>query len=129
MRIAGTFALLAFVALSSQGIVEIARADGGDADAGASDFKRTCIICHTAEAGKNKVGPSLFGIVGRTAGTAAGFNYSDAMKGAGLTWTPENLEKYVADPKGTVPGNKMAYPGIKDAAQRQDVIAYLATLH
>jgi cytochrome c len=122
------YALLA-LALTAPVMVGTARAAGGNADAGAADFKRTCGICHTAEAGKNKIGPSLFAVVGRAAGTAPGFNYSDAMKGSGLTWTPENLEKYIADPKGTVPGNKMAYPGIKDATQRQDIIAYLATLH
>jgi cytochrome c len=98
---------------------------GGDAAAGEKVFNQ-CKACHSAKAGENKIGPSLHGVVGRKAGSVEGFNYSPAMKGANMTWTPENLDKYLADPKATVPGNKMAFPGLKNEADRQNVIAYLS---
>lgn len=99
-------------------------AQQGDAEAGEKVFNR-CKACHSIEAGQNRVGPSLAGVVGRKSGSAAGFTYSDAMKNSNLTWTEENLDKYLTDPKGFVPGNKMAFAGLKDAAERQNVIAYL----
>ena len=98
-----------------------------DVEAGKTKFK-LCAICHTAEAGKNKVGPSLFGIIGRKAGSLEGYNYSDAMKNFGKTWTPENLDAYLADPHAVVPGTKMIFPGIKDKTERANLIAYLETL-
>ena len=100
----------------------------GDATKGQAVFKKVCAVCHTAEAGKNKIGPSLFGVVGRKAGSVEGFNYSDAMKNSGITWTPEELDAYVTDPKKKVPGNRMPYAGLKKEGDRQDLIAYLATL-
>ncbi len=96
----------------------------GDAAAGAKVFNQ-CKACHTLEAGKNRVGPSLHGVVGREAASVEGFKYSDAMKSSGLTWTPETLDKYLADPKGFVPGNKMAFAGVKKPEDRRNVIAYL----
>ncbi|MDA8230536.1 MAG: cytochrome c family protein [Magnetospirillum sp.] len=99
----------------------------GDAAAGEKVFKQ-CQVCHTAEPGKNKIGPSLYGVVGRKSGSAEGFNYSPAMKTANIVWTPENLDKYLTDPKAMVPGNKMAFPGLKNPQDRQNVIAYLAQL-
>jgi cytochrome c len=99
----------------------VARAD----EDGEKVFKKFCMACHTVEAGKNKIGPSLDGVVGRKAGTAPGFNYSDAMKNSGITWNNEILEKYLADPKGTVPGNKMAFAGVKKADERKAVIEFL----
>jgi len=104
-----------------------AQAPAGDPAAGEKTFNQ-CKVCHTNEAGKNKVGPSLFGVVGRPSGTAPGFAYSPAMKGAGVTWTPENIDKYLSDPKAMVPGNKMAFPGLKNEQDRRNVIAYLSTL-
>lgn len=98
--------------------------DSGDAAAGAKVFNQ-CKACHTLEAGKNRVGPSLHGVVGRKAATVEGFKYSDAMKSSGLTWTPETLDKYLADPKGFIPGNKMAFAGVKKPEDRRNVIAYL----
>jgi cytochrome c len=98
-----------------------------DVEAGKTKFK-LCAICHTAEAGKNKVGPSLFGIIGRKAGSLEGYNYSDAMKKFGKTWTPENLDAYLTDPHAVVPGTKMIFPGIKDKTKRANLIAYLETL-
>ncbi|MBC7905407.1 MAG: cytochrome c family protein [Rhodospirillaceae bacterium] len=97
----------------------------GDAAAGEKVFTQ-CKACHTVQAGQNRVGPSLFGVVGRPAGTVEGFNYSPAMKSSGMTWTPENLDKYLADPKGAMPGNKMAFAGLKKPEDRANVIAYLS---
>ena len=85
-------------------------------------------MCHTAEAGKNKIGPSLFGIVGRKSATVENFNYSEAMKKFDHTWDEETLDTYLADPRATVPETKMIFPGIKDKAERDNVIAYLETL-
>jgi cytochrome c len=98
-----------------------------DVEAGKKQFK-LCAICHTAEAGKNKVGPSLFGVVGRKAGSLEGYNYSEAMKNFAKTWTAETLDVYLADPRAVVPGTKMIFPGIKDETERANLIAYLETL-
>jgi cytochrome c len=96
----------------------------GDAEAGKKVFNK-CKICHTLEAGVNKVGPSLAGVVGRPAGTGEGFKYSEAMAGSGLTWDAATIDQYLADPKGFVPGNKMAFVGLKKEEDRANVIAYL----
>jgi cytochrome c len=98
-----------------------------DVEAGKTAFKK-CALCHTTEAGKNKIGPSLFGIVGRKPATLENFNYSEAMKKFDHTWDEGTLDEYLADPRGTVPGTKMIFPGIKDKTERDDVIAYLETL-
>ena len=98
-----------------------------DIEAGKTAFKK-CALCHTTEAGKNKIGPSLFGVVGRQSASLENFNYSDGMKKFAHTWDEQTLDLYLADPRGTVPGTKMIFPGIKDKAERDDVIAYLETL-
>lgn len=106
----------------------MARAEG-DPAAGKKTFRK-CVACHTVQAGKNRVGPSLAGIIGRPAGTVEGFKYSDAMKAfgaGGATWDEAAIDAYLADPKGYIKGNKMAFPGLKDAGERADVIAYLKT--
>ena len=95
-----------------------------DAAAGQAIFNR-CKICHSLDAGKNNVGPSLHGIFGRKAGTAPQFAYSAAMKDAGIVWGDETLAKYLRDPKAVVPGGKMAFPGLKDDTQIADLLAYL----
>ena len=105
-----------------------ARADG-DPAAGKKAFRK-CVACHTVQTGKNRVGPSLAGIVGRQAGTVEGFKYSTAMQAfgaGGATWDEAAIDAYLADPKGYIKGNKMAFPGLKDAGERADVIAYLKT--
>jgi len=103
-------------------------AQTGDAENGKDVFK-ACRACHQVGAGaKNGIGPSLNGIVGKNAGTIAGFNYSDANKEAGtkgLIWTEESLFKYLENPAAFMPGNKMTYAGVKDEADRRDLIAYL----
>jgi cytochrome c len=98
-----------------------------DVEAGKTVFKK-CALCHTAEAGKNKVGPSLFGIVGRKSASLDSYNYSDAMKNFKHTWDPQTLDTYLSDPRATVPGTKMIFPGIQDKTERANVIAYLETL-
>jgi|ERR1700722_7645159 len=95
---------------------------------GAQLFKSNCAVCHSAESGQNKIGPTLFGVVGRKAGTAAAYTYSDAMKKSGVTWTPDQLDQYLANPKGVVPNTKMLFLGLKNPEDRKAIIDYLATL-
>lgn len=96
----------------------------GDAAKGATDFT-TCKTCHAIEAGVNKIGPSLHGVVGRKSGSIAGFTYSAANKNSGITWTPEKLFQYLESPQRIVPGTKMGFAGWTDPQKRADVIAYL----
>ena len=96
----------------------------GDAAAGEKVFA-ACRTCHVFDDGVNRVGPSLHKIVGRKSGSVAGFSYSDANKNSGITWTPDVLFAYLEDPKGYIPGTKMAFPGVKDAQKRADLVAYL----
>ena len=84
-----------------------------------------CAACHSVDPGQNGLGPSLAGIFGADAGHAAGFNYSDAMEGSGLTWDEATLNRFLENPREVVPGTTMAYPGLKNAAQRQAIIDYL----
>ncbi len=98
-----------------------------DAAAGEKVFAK-CKACHVADDDKNKVGPSLKGIIGRVAGTHAGFKYSPAMVEAGaggLTWDDAKLTEYLKNPKAMVKGTKMAFAGLKDDADIANVIAYL----
>ncbi len=104
----------------------------GDAAHGETVFKQ-CKICHAVGPGaKAGVGPEQNNVIGSVAGSRPGYNYSPAMKEAGakgLVWTPENLNKYLESPKAMVPGTKMVFPGLKNAKDREDVIAYLETQH
>ena len=100
-----------------------------DAVAGQAVFKSQCSICHSPLADKNIVGPSLFGLIGRKSGSVAGFHYSAANKAADITWNADILDKYLTSPRDVVPGTIMTYAGLKDAAKRADLIAYLETLH
>lgn len=103
-------------------------AAAGNAATGAALFNR-CSLCHsTAKGAGNKIGPNLFGIVGRKAGTWPGFSYSAAMKKSGIVWTPAKLDAWLAAPQQVVPGNNMPFAGIDNASQRADLVAYLATL-
>ncbi len=99
----------------------------GDAASGAKLFAQ-CRVCHSVEPGKNGLGPSMHGVVGRKAATLAGFNYSPAMKASGFVWTDAKLNDYLRAPMKSVPGTKMAFAGIADDKRRADVIAYLDTL-
>lgn len=84
-----------------------------------------CRSCHVLEEGVNRVGPSLYNVVGRKSGSVAGYAYSDANKASGVTWTTDVLFTYLKDPKGFMPGTKMAFPGIKDDQDRANLVAYL----
>jgi cytochrome c len=96
-----------------------------DAAAGERDFI-VCRACHQiGPNAKNMVGPVLNGVVGRKAGTYPGFEYSDANKSSGITWTPDELNKYLSSPGTVVPHTKMIFPGIPDQQKRKDIIAYL----
>lgn len=100
-------------------------AAAADADAGKAIFKR-CQICHRIEAdAPASLGPNLHGVFGRKAGTVAGYEYSEAMKNSGVVWDDDTLRKYLSDPKGFVAGNKMAFPGIKDQTEMDNLLAYL----
>jgi cytochrome c len=114
-------AVLVLAPLTLLAVTPAARAD----DPGEKIFKTYCSVCHTVEPGKNKIGPSLAGVVGRKAGTAPGYSYSDANKKSGITWTEEELDKYLTDPRAVVPGTKMIFAGLKNPDQRKAVIAYL----
>lgn len=96
----------------------------GDVAAGEKVFKK-CKACHVIDSEKNRLGPHLIGLFGRAAGSVDGFKYSKAMTDSGITWDETTLDAYLADPKGYVPKNKMAFPGLKKEADRVNVIAYL----
>ena len=121
------FPILCFAAVVRLAVVAMHPAAAADVEAGKTAFKK-CSLCHTTEVGKNKVGPSLFGVVDRKSASLDGYNYSEAMKKFDHSWDAQTLDAYLADPRAVVPGTKMIYPGIKDKAERDDVIAYIETL-
>jgi cytochrome c len=98
----------------------------GDPVAGEKTFAQ-CKACHQAVEGKNGVGPSLWGIVGRKSGQIAGFSYSAANKGSGVVWKEETMFEYLEAPQKFMPGTKMAFAGLKKPQDRANVIAYLKT--
>jgi cytochrome c len=106
----------------------------GDAARGAQVFKATCGVCHLARGDANrndaltKIGPNLFGVIGRRAGTLKGFRYSEAMKASGVTWTDDALRRYIAAPQKTIPNVRMSFAGLPRPKDAEDVLAYLHTL-
>ena len=98
----------------------------GDVEAGRAGFGQ-CRSCHAVEAGVNRVGPSLHGVVGRAVGTEAGYRYSTAMAAAGGVWDEQRLYDYLENPREHIVGTKMTFAGIKDGQRRADIIAYLKT--
>jgi cytochrome c len=111
-------ALGALFAISTQAMAE------GDVAKGEKVFKK-CAACHTLEEGKNKVGPSLYGVFGRAAGTLEDYKYSKAMIGSGIVWDDENMDAYLKKPRSFLKGTKMAFAGLKKDDQRADLIAFL----
>jgi cytochrome c len=99
----------------------------GSAAAGKQDFAIFCAGCHSTTPGQNGIGPSLAGIVGRASGGESGYQYSSAMSNAHITWSAAALDRFLANPSGSVSGTKM-FQAVPDAKSRQDIIAYLATL-
>ena len=97
-----------------------------DAEHGKTIFN-ACATCHATDH-TDRVGPGLAGIIGRKAGTAPSFHYSDAMKSSGIVWDAKILDAYLESPQKVVPGNRMPYAGLKNPTDRADLVAYLATL-
>src|SRR3974377_357859 len=116
---------IAIAALCILSLTSIADAEG-DVAAGEQSFKK-CLPCHSIGPGaKTKVGPELNGLDGRKSGTAASYNYSDATTNSGSAWNKETFEKYIADPRATIPGTKMIFPGIKSDNERDNLWAYIS---
>lgn len=110
---------------SEAAMVDVAFSDlEGNAAEGATVFVK-CQTCHVLEDGVKRVGPHLYNVVGREAGSVDGFNYSEANATSGITWTKDVLFEYLEDPQGYMPGTRMAFPGIKDPQDRADLIEYL----
>ncbi len=117
-----------FVALALLVGTTLAAHAAGDPAKGKNVYKR-CAVCHTDDkGGGDALGPNLFGVVGRKAGTRPGFPYSPQLKAANITWTDANLVKWSAGPARMVPGTKMFFAGITSKNQQADLVAYLATL-
>ena len=121
----GLFGALALVGASLLNSPALA---AGDAAAGKALFDAKCSLCHSPVEGQNKIGPSLWGVVGRKAGTLPTYTYSDAMKNANRTWTDATLDDYLVNPRQKIPGVKMIFPGLPQESDRQNVIAYLTKL-
>jgi len=102
-------------------------AAGGDPAKGGKVFKK-CAACHAVEEGKRKVGPSMFGVWERQAGSIEGYKYSGAMSEAGFVWNEEHLSGFLSNPKKYLPGTRMSFPGVKKKEQLSDLLAYLKTL-
>ena len=98
----------------------------GDAAKGAIVFNQ-CKVCHVVEKGVNRVGPSLWGVVGRKSGSVPGYTYSKANKESGIVWTAAELNTYLEAPQKVVKGTKMAFAGLKKPEDRANVIAFLST--
>jgi cytochrome c len=98
-------------------------------EAGEIVFKKNCAVCHTLEAGKNKIGPTLAGVVDRKAGSVPGFAYSTANKNSGDTWDEQTLDIYLTDPKKFMPGTKMVFAGVKNPTDRKALVEYLKEHH
>jgi cytochrome c len=99
---------------------------GGEAAAERQVFNNACRTCHTIKKGDNRLGPNLYKIIGRTAGSLPDYNYSGAMKGAGFVWDEKKLEHFITNPDEIVPGNNMKpYSGIASADDTRKVIAFL----
>ena len=116
--------LTTVLAAATLALATSAHAQQGDAMRGEQKFVE-CAACHSVERGVNNVGPSLAGLFGRKAGALVEFRYSAAMRKSGITWTPQTLDEYIADPQKRIPANRMPYAGLTDAAARADLIAYL----
>ncbi|MCH7628674.1 MULTISPECIES: c-type cytochrome [Novosphingobium] len=120
-----------FMPLVLVGAVLVAGASAADAQAAGDPSKgktvyARCAACHDLNTGATRLGPSMKGIMGRKAGSVAGFAYSPAMKAKGITWNAQSLDAYLAGPAKFIPGNKMPFAGLPNPQDRADLIAYLA---
>jgi len=123
----GLTAGLAALAAGAFMVPAMAQNAAGDAARGRTVFAR-CAACHAVTPGTNRIGPSLAGVVGRKAGSVAGFNYSPAMKGSKVVWNARSLDTFLTRPSAIVPGTRMAFAGIANPADRANLIAYLGTV-
>ena len=116
-------------ALALAGALTMALADPAPAGAGEVSgravFERECQACHSVARGRNHVGPSLFAVIGRPAGSISSFSYSLALRASGLVWSAVTLDAFLANPQAAVPGTAMRFSGLGDAAERAAVIAYI----
>jgi cytochrome c len=118
--------IAALVPVVLTALATAAAAQSGDATRGERLFNQQCKACHTVEkGGRNGVGPNLFGLFGSKAAAVEGFSFSEAMKNSGITWDDKTVAEYLKDPKAKVPNGKMAYAGLKQDAQLEDLVAYL----
>jgi cytochrome c len=115
---------LALALAAATALISSAAFADGDAAKGKRVFNK-CKACHSLEAGKNKIGPSLHGIFGRKSGSEAGYKYSSAMKNSDITWNEDTLKEYLENPKKMGPGNKMAFVGLRREKDRENLLAYL----
>lgn len=119
-------AVLTFALLLTSGLLGTQAVAAGDAEAGGKLFSKTCGGCHqVGESARGGFGPQLNGIIGRTAGSTTGYQYSDAMKNSGVVWTREKLAAYIENPKGVVSGTRMIFWGISDPEKIENLLAYL----
>lgn len=125
MPIAG--AAMAFAMLSGAAATALPSAPPGDAIKGKAAFAR-CAACHAVAPGKNGIGPSLAGVVGRPAGAVPGFRYSPAVKNAQLVWDEANIARFIAGPSKLVPGTKMIAPAVTSPQDQANIVAYLKTV-
>jgi cytochrome c len=114
-----TVALLMFT------LVTATPSHAADLKAGVKLFNSECSECHTMKEGKNKKGPSIYGVLGRKAATISDYDYSNAIRASNIFWTEDKLDEYITNPSKVVPGGKMKYEGLRDASKREDLIKYL----
>ncbi|HET6387716.1 c-type cytochrome [Hyphomicrobium sp.] len=124
---AGAVLAATAVALVSLASAASVLAQGGSDDDLELAFNGHCRECHSFDKGDNRLGPTLYGVVGRKAGTVPGFAYSDSLKGSGITWDPKTLDQWIANPNAVIPGNNMGaiFSGLSDAGERAKIIAFL----
>ncbi len=121
-------AVLTLALVLNAGLFSAQAHAAGDADAGATLFKRICGGCHqVGESARGSFGPQLNGIFGRPSGSTTDYQYSDAMKSAGIVWARETLTAYLEDPKEVVPGTRMIFWGLSDPEKIDNLLAYLQT--
>jgi cytochrome c len=121
-------AVLTLALILNAGLLATPAVAAGDAEAGAKLFTRICGGCHqVGESARGGFGPQLNGIFGRPSGSVVDYQYSDAMKSAGIVWTRETLTAYLEAPKKVVPGTRMIFWGLSDPEKIEDVLAYLQT--